>query len=205
MRLISSALAVLLASTLPATPLRAAQIVASVMSTDEAPLSEAVVYAQPASRSPMPPPKSSVMDQIGKEFVPFVLPIQVGTPVSFPNKDNIRHHVYSFSPPKPFELKLYSGTPSSPVVFDTPGVVTVGCNIHDWMIGHLVVVDTHWFAKTAGNGVATIEDLPKGQYAIQVWHPRMRSMPPAQIVTIDEAERRVLAIRIAVSPQAAGK
>lgn len=127
------------------------------------------------------------MDQIDKEFVPLVVPVQVGAAVSFPNKDNIRHHVYSFSPAKRFELKLYSGVPAKPVVFDRPGPVTLGCNIHDWMVGYIYVVDTPWFGKTSADGVASFE-LPAGDYVVKVWHPWMKAEPAAQHASVTGAQ-----------------
>ena len=88
------------------------------------------------------------MDQRGSQFVPHVLPVQAGTSVTFPNSDQIRHQVYSFSASKRFELPLYAGTSASPIRFDQPGIVVLGCNIHDWMIGYVVVLDTPYFGKT---------------------------------------------------------
>jgi len=119
------------------------------------------------------------VDQIDKEFVPHVKAVVVGAPVFFPNKDNIRHHVYSFSPVKTFELPLYSGTPANPVVFDRPGVVTIGCNIHDWMLGFIYVAETPWVATTGRSGSAKLDGLPPGPYAVRVWHPRMEGSEAA--------------------------
>ncbi len=138
------------------------------------PLSDAVVVAYPANgRLEAAKPGTTVEDQIDKEFVPYVQAIRVGTYVRFPNKDNIRHHVYSFSPAKKFELPLYSGTPAIPVLFDKAGVVKLGCNIHDWMIGYLYVTDAPFFGKTAAQGRIGLKDLPAGTYRIRVWHPRL--------------------------------
>jgi plastocyanin len=88
------------------------------------------------------------MAQQKKQFVPEVLVVPVGSEVRFPNHDTVRHHVYSFSPAKKFELKLYTGTPANPVLFDRPGVVVLGCNIHDQMVGWILVVDTPYYAQT---------------------------------------------------------
>jgi plastocyanin len=146
---------------------------------DEAgrPLADAVVFL--ASTTPASPPRvpAAVMDQQDKTFVPHVLPVAVGTPVTFPNRDNIRHHVYSFSSAKKFELPLYIGTPAAPVVFDRPGPVVLGCNIHDWMVGYIYVVPTPYFAKSAADGRARLLDVPPGGYDARVWHPRMRAEP----------------------------
>src|SRR5271170_2337190 len=96
------------------------------------------------------------VDQVDKQFVPYVKPVLVGATVRFPNSDNIRHQVYSFSPAKKFELPLYGGLEATPVIFDKPGVVVLGCNIHDWMIGYIYVSETPFFAKTGPAGTAVI-------------------------------------------------
>jgi hypothetical protein len=111
--------------------------------------------------------------------------VQVGTAVSFPNSDNIRHHVYSFSPAKKFELPLYSGVPAEPVVFDKVGFVTLGCNIHDWMIAYVAVLPTPHFQVTRQDGRAVLKDLPAGQYTVQVWHPALKGQPEALAQRVD--------------------
>src|SRR5258707_13818654 len=112
-------------------------------------VADAVVLAVPVDprNAQRARPQPDAVDQVDKEFVPFVKPIFVGSTVRFPNSDNIRHQVYSFSPVKKFELPLYAGTNAPPVVFDKPGVVVLGCNIHDWMIGYIYVSETPFFAK----------------------------------------------------------
>jgi plastocyanin len=137
------------------------------------PVKDAVVLARPIAGTPALQPGRDTVDQIDKEFVPFVKVIVAGTSVSFPNKDNIRHQVYSFSPAKRFELPLYVGTPATPVVFDQPGIVTLGCNIHDWMAAYIYVADTPYHAITQADGKARLTGLPAGEYVLQVWHPRM--------------------------------
>jgi plastocyanin len=114
--------------------------------------------------------REAQVEQLDKTFVPLVTVVQTGTQVQFPNRDPIRHHVYSFSPPKTFELKLYSGTPAAPVLFDKPGEVVLGCNIHDNMIAYVLVVDTPHFAKTNKEGKAKIDGLPAGDYDVRLWH-----------------------------------
>ena len=109
----------------------------------------------------------------------------MGTAVIFPNSDNIRHHVYSFSPAKRFELPLYSGVPAEPVVFDKVGFVTLGCNIHDWMIAYIAVLPTPYFQVTRGDGRAVLKDLPAGQYTVQVWHPALKGQPEALSQQVD--------------------
>jgi plastocyanin len=165
------------------------------------PVADAVVSLTPSAALPV---RAGIafMDQQNKEFVPFVLPVVVGTAVTFPNRDNIRHHVYSFSPAKRFELPLYSGTPALPVVFDKPGVVVLGCNIHDWMVGYIYVLTTPYFAKTADDGKGRIADVPAGAYEARVWHPRLRAEPEktATPVTIAASETGQVAFVVALKP-----
>lgn len=129
------------------------------------------------------------MDQKNRMFIPHVLPVQTGTAVQFPNSDDVRHHVYSFSPAKPFQLPLYKGTPANPEVFDRAGVVTLGCNIHDQMSAFIVVVDTPYFEKTPVGGRATLRVLNGGRYTVRVWYPDMREEPPPHRVTLTDDER----------------
>jgi plastocyanin len=138
-------------------------------------VSDAVVLAVPADpkAAQRKKPPTDAVDQVDKQFVPYVKPIFMGSQVRFPNSDKIRHQVYSFSPAKKFELPLYGGTDAPPVVFDKPGVVVLGCNIHDWMVGYIYVSDTPFFAKTEQAGTASIGDLPAGDYTVRIWHPSM--------------------------------
>jgi plastocyanin len=147
------------------------------------PGSDAVAYAVGAASAA--PKKHAVVDQRDKQFIPYVTAVQVGTAVSFPNSDNIRHHVYSFSPAKKFELPLYSGVPAEPVVFDKVGFVTLGCNIHDWMIAYVAVLPTPYFQVTRQDGRAMLKDLPAGQYTVQVWHPALKGQPEAFAERVD--------------------
>lgn len=169
----------------------AAELTAVVKDQSGEPVTDAVVVA--AARGSAPPraprPARETVDQIDKEFVPYVKAVIVGSPVFFPNKDNIRHHVYSFSPAKTFELPLYSGTPANPVVFDRPGIVTIGCNIHDWMIAYIYIAETPWFGTTGRQGRVKLENLPAGAYSVRVWHPRMEGSEEAtaRAVTIGTA------------------
>ena len=149
-------------------------------------LAEAIVVFDPLDAAPPPGHGTASVDQVNKQFVPHVSVIRTGTAVSFPNSDNIRHQVYSFSQPKTFTLKLYAGTPAAPVVFDKPGLVVLGCNIHDKMLAFLAVVDTPYFAKTDGAGKASLE-LPGGHYRLRVWHPNLAEQAPVQSVTVAAA------------------
>lgn len=154
---------------------RAAEIVALVKGQDGKPVSDAVVVAAPVDGAWKAPgaPSREIIDQVNHAFVPRVKPVLVGTAVSFPNKDNVRHHVYSLSPAKRFELPLYAGTPAEPVTFDKVGVVVLGCNIHDWMIGYVYVSESPWFGKTGADGRVVLANLPARAYWVRVWHPQM--------------------------------
>lgn len=113
--------------------------------------------------------KTVIIDQIDKEFINHVTPIQVGTAINFPNYDQIRHHVYSLSAAKNFEIPLYKGTPAELVTFEQAGVVVLGCNIHDQMSAYIVVVDSPYFASTDEQGQASLS-LPEGNYELRFWH-----------------------------------
>jgi plastocyanin len=147
-------------------------------------VSDAVVYAKSGATA-VPAAKRAVIDQVNKQFVPYVTAVQAGTAIMFPNKDNIRHHVYSLSPAKKFELPLYAGLPAEPVVFDKEGFVTLGCNIHDWMIAYVAVLPTPYFRVTGDDGRATLKDLPPGQYTIAAWHPLLKGSLEASIQHVD--------------------
>ena len=176
MRLFVRTLVVVLGTLLAgAADAQTAEIVATVTDARGKPLADAVVVATPADGSVRTAsrPREEAIFQVDKEFVPKVMPLLVGTAVSFPNNDTVRHHVYSFSPAKKFELPLYQGVPAKPVVFDQPGVVVLGCNIHDWMVAYIYVSDSPHFAKTGADGKATIADLPPRAYVVRVWHPQL--------------------------------
>jgi plastocyanin len=170
-------------------------LLAEVRDARGAAVADAVVYAIPEGRRPPPPSRGAVMDQKNRMFVPHVLPIQTGTAVTFPNSDNVRHQVYSFSSAKRFQLPLYAGTPGAPVVFDKAGVVTLGCNIHDQMTAYLIVVDTPYFAVTS-DGRAELPGLPEGKYDVHVWYAGMRAEPPAQPATFGPNEQKSLSFQI---------
>lgn len=165
-----------------------ATIAATVRDARGAAVVDAVVYVIPEKPAPVAR-KSAVMDQRNRTFVPHVLPIQTGTAVRFPNSDDIRHQVYSFSPAKTFQLPLYKGTPPNPIVFDQAGVATLGCNIHDRMSAYIVVVDTPHFGKSGRDGRITIANVPAGRYAVRLWYPEMRTEPAAVPLTLEANDR----------------
>ena len=136
------------------------------------PLPEVVALLEPVGAKPaLRPMPDAELSQSKRQFHPRVLLITVGTRVAFPNFDTVRHHVYSFSPAKTFELKLYSGVPAAPVVFDKPGIAVLGCNIHDSMAAWVVVADTPWSGLSGEAGRIHVDNVPAGSYHLHLWHP----------------------------------
>ena len=157
-----------------AVPLAAPAAALNLTFTDTTgkPLLDAVALLEPASGKVAVKPLADVeISQAKRQFSPRVTLITTGTRATFPNFDTVRHHVYSFSPTKTFELKLYAGVPGVPLLFDKPGVAVLGCNIHDTMAAWVVVADTPWFARSATSGHARIEAVPPGNYRLRLWHP----------------------------------
>ena len=168
------------------------------------PVAEAVVHATPLEEagSLAEASKTAIVEQASMVFRPFVSAVQRGTRVRFPNNDRVAHHVYSFSPAKTFELPLYKGEPYDPVLFDRSGVVTLGCNIHDWMVAYLLVLDTPHYAVTRTAGAATIRDLEPGEYRVQVWHPGLKGSTStvARTVTVG-GEDQALRFSVRLRPE----
>jgi plastocyanin len=163
----------------------------------QAPIADAVVSLipldGPAALKPVSEPV--VIRQEKEEFLPYVSAVQVGTAVDFPNRDVVKHHVYSGSKAKKFELPLYAGEAPAAVVFDQPGVVTLGCNIHDWMLAYVVVLETPWFAKSDDTGAAGISAVPAGRYRAEIWHPRL-TRPLTRELTVTDAPSGELAVTL---------
>ncbi len=148
----------------------AAALQVQVQDKNGKPLPNAVVFLESSdAKSAVKPLRGIEVVQAAKQFSPAVTVVTTGTSILFPNNDTVRHHVYSFSPAKTFDLKLYAGVPANPVVFDKSGIAVLGCNIHDNMIAWVVVVDTPYFGKTDTQGLLTI-DAPTGSYKLRTWH-----------------------------------
>lgn len=145
----------------------------SLLDSKGSPVSDAVVQWDGAASGHWSG-GDAVVDQLGKRFIPFVSVIPLGTRVRFPNSDNTRHHVYSFSDAKTFELKLYRSNDAESVVFDKPGLVTLGCNVHDNMKAYVLVSEAPYAAVSDGNGLVRVPDaLLSGQQLLRIWHPRL--------------------------------
>jgi len=154
------------------------------------PLADAVVMLEPVgARLPPKPMQGAQIVQHDLQFDPPVTVVTTGTAVMFPNQDTVKHHVYSYSPAKIFQIKLYAGVPHTPIVFDKPGVAVLGCNIHDQMVAWVVVVDTPFFARSAA-GRARLEGVPAGAYELRVWHSTLAegAAPAAIALTVGAAD-----------------
>ncbi len=153
---------------------QAATLQVNVQDEQGRPLPDAVVFLESRDAARAVKPQEGVeVAQQNRAFVPGVQVVTRGSSVNFPNRDTVRHHVYSFSPTKKFELKLYIGTPASPVVFDQAGVVVLGCNIHDEMVGWILVMETPHYGRSAANGRVVLADVPEGSYRLRVWHSHL--------------------------------
>jgi plastocyanin len=166
----------------------ASPLTVSVRQHDGQPLTGAVVTVE-SEASPPAPAIHATMDQVDLAFVPDVLVIPVHSTVQFPNSDVIGHQVYSFSSARRFQLPLYRGKPYPPVVFDQPGVVTLGCNIHDKMLAYIVVTRAAHFGRTDADGKFTARNLAPGRYVLRLWHPLLNeNLDVGSVVTVDAVD-----------------
>lgn len=164
----------LLALLLAARALASAEVSVVVKDAKGEAVPDAVIALYALDAAPAADPATAPVEIVQKdqEYSPFVTVVRVGTEVVFPNQDDIQHHIYSLSRAKRFEKPLYAPGAHESVVFDQPGIVTLGCNIHDWMVAYVVVLPTPHFAKTDARGTAQLR-APAGRYRIEVWHPRL--------------------------------
>jgi plastocyanin len=191
----------MLAAMLCAGAAQAATLELRVRDAAGSPVADAAVYAVPAS-GPLDArhPRPVAIEQVDREFVPYLTVVQTNTAVSFPNRDPIQHHVYSFSAAKTFEIKLYTGN-SPEIVLDRPGVITLGCNIHDWMIAYVVVVPTPHFGRTDASGTATLRDVPGGSYEVRAFHPNQRAAAQPQTVALEATAAATVAFVVDTTPR----
>lgn len=177
---------------------QAASLVVTVARPGGEPVASAVIQLHGPPALDTPAPEAVVVDQVNQAFTPDLTIMPVGSSVTFPNSDKVSHQVYSFSPAKRIQLPLYRGTPYAPIRFDTPGIVTLGCNIHDDMIAYLVVSDAARFGRTNTEGSWKTDDLPAGDYRVRIWHPRMREARGAieRVITLDAQHAATLAVQL---------
>ncbi len=169
-----------------------------------APVENAVITVHPASGTPKGSisfPWGTTMVQQNIAFGPHVLIVPVGATVRFPNKDKVRHHVYSFSRPAKFEIKLFGKDETRSYKFTTEGAVALGCNIHDSMSGFIKVVDTPFAAKSNASGAARLTGLPSGFARVTVWHSKLRGKDNEMIVSVPLTDGGVSrSIKLALRP-----
>jgi plastocyanin len=178
----------------------AASINVSVLDRDNRGVGDVVVTATPRDAAAAPPASAprAVMDQVDRQFVPAVLVVRVGTQVAFPNSDTVAHQVYSFSPAKRFQLALYRGHAHPPLLFDKPGLVVLGCNIHDNMLAFILVTPAPYFGTTDASGRLELEGMPAGEYQIELWNPRFNE-PEATLtrsIRISDTEPLAIPLRL---------
>jgi plastocyanin len=171
-------------------------------------VTNAVVTVYPAVGDHQPIASSDPLVVAQKEiaFDPYVLVAPVGSMVTFPNRDTVRHHVYSFSPAHRFELKLYGREEHRTEHFDKAGIVAMGCNIHDAMAAYIDVVDTRFAGKTDSQGRVLISGLPDGPATVKVWHPNAK-LPGGMLakpLVLDANTAQALVV-IDLRPSAPGK
>jgi len=196
-RALIAAVAVLLAA-----PALASDLTVAVTDDGGRPVADAVVIV--AAPGPRPAPRRFVINQHNMQFAPEVMVVPLGSTVTFTNLDPFRHHVYSFSEAKKFELKLFGQGEQRPVTFDKAGLVAIGCNIHDQMQGFIHVVDTAFAECTDAHGRVTLHGLPPGQHALHVWHARLRAPGHELNLQVDTGADRTVPVQVklrAPSPQ----
>lgn len=182
---------VLIAALATAVTAAAAELTVSARDQNGAPVEDFVFWLTPLD-APLPSSPAAgslhaVVEQRNEEFNPYVLAVRTGTTVEFPNHDEVQHHVYSLSRPAQFEIPLHSGNTHETETFDKPGLVPVGCNIHDWMICYVVVIDGPWFGQSTADGAVRLTDVPAGRYRLEGWHPRLRRNHEQEVVLTGEA------------------
>ena len=182
----------------------AAIVTVQVSDSAGKPLADTVVVAEPEAGVAAPKRlKPAEIEQRGLKFLPLVSVIQTGSRIAFPNNDRVKHHIYSFSPAKKFDQKLYSGVAAAPQVFDKAGIVVLGCNIHDSMVAYVKVVDTPYFAKTDSAGVARIELPGAGKFRISAWHYHRSGQVADQALALKDDEAAALSFKLAMKPPVA--
>ena len=177
-------------------PALAATVNIDIADTDGHPAGGAVISLEPQSPGTLPPshlPLNAVIDQRHETFIPLVTIIRQDGQVVFTNNDTTMHQVYSFSPIKQFEFEIDQGQKSQAVLFDKPGVASIGCNIHDQMITYVYVADTPWVVRTDANGHGVIDNVPDGAYRVSVWHPQLPPghNAPTTPLTVSSASSKV--------------
>jgi plastocyanin len=187
-----------------ALPALAVNVTVQVADTAGKPLLDAVVYAELLGGGAVPQTlKPGEIEQRGLKFLPLVTVVQTGSRIAFPNNDRVKHHIYSFSTPKKFDQKLYSGAAAATQVFDKPGTVVLGCNIHDRMLAYVKVVDTPFYGKTDAAGTVTLDLPPGAKMTLKAWYFNAKSDASAEQPLAVAAGAAPVSFKLAVKPPVA--
>lgn len=157
-------LAVLVVLSLPAGRLRAGDIVGALAVPRP---DQAVVYVERAPGTFHG--GNAKMDQHGKVFIPYVLPVVQGTAVEFHNSDNLQHNVFGVGADK-FNLGTYTQGMARSYTFNKLGEVAVLCNVHPEMEAYILVLQNPFFTQLDGSGKFRIAGVPPGDYAVTAWY-----------------------------------
>lgn len=156
-------------------------------------LDGAVISAK-ALNAPVQKPSDQQVSHVAqrqRQFDPYISVVQAGSKISFPNYDQVSHHVYSFSKAKQFELPLYKQQLPEAISFDKTGLVILGCNIHDWMLAYIQVVDTPFFGQF--NTAKAELELPAGEYQLELWHPDLSKKENRfKKISLDQAQQKLV-------------
>lgn len=176
----------------------AAEFAVLVIDQQGIPVANAVIES-PGAAVTEAPARIAIIDQMNKRFVPMVIAIQRGQSVDFPNNDNIRHHVYSFSAIKQFSTELYADTPGAPVTFDQPGIAVLGCNIHDSMIGYIYVSDWQDVEVSDASGIVHFNQNSIPEQLV-IWHPWSNDTDNRRVVsTSGVSEGGTLQVQLSIT------
>ncbi|MBV2129034.1 methylamine utilization protein [Arsukibacterium indicum] len=201
MKLKVSVSGLFIALALQSSALFAASLTINISNQQQQPLADAVVELRSLTNPELKPQRIQVAQQ-QLTFVPFVSAIPAGSEVEFPNLDKTRHHVYSFSPAKQFEIKLYADKPEAPIIFDTPGIIALGCNIHDYMQAYIYVSESNLVAVSDGSGKLTWPDIAPGSYQLYLWHPwQLEPRQPAVLDVVMPVQSAAYQLDIDLSQQ----
>ena len=140
------------------------------------PVNNIAVFLTSTLKQPNYQARNTIIKQTEGAFSPYVNVVQKGKPVTFINEDEITHHIYSVAGKNRFSFKLHANKSLSKNEFSTTEEVAMGCNIHDWMTGYVLVVDTPIYGTTNSDGSIDFRNLRDGDYQVQIWHPKLKAI-----------------------------
>ncbi len=140
-------------------------------------VSDAVVYLVGSGPAPTAVPAKdgppvAILDQRDIAFVPHVLPVAQGSKVEIRNSDAILHNVHTRSAKNPPFNRAQLAKRTFHVVFESPEVIPVGCDVHSQMSAYILVLPTPLFTKAGKDGTYTIAGIPPGKYQLIGWHEK---------------------------------